>query len=527
MNKPVTRAQLRQFRNRSRIKMTYRHVAVDRRQCRRLFMAILLGHDSTRISQLLAAGANPNVFNYENQMPLQLAVLGGNFDVIRVLIEAGAKIGVVRDAVCSGVMPFAARHATPQVMRFLLSLGGDPMARNYGGSNYNMSAVHAAARHGCKETLRVMLEAGGDASMSDSEGWSPARLVVHEAFVIAQKTSPLRPNPTDDDWLDYIDFEKIQCLRDFGYDINEDPPLLKTMLSDHRRGEAVGAAISMGLSSGAKLHVLDPSTKKFRWVPVMDALALSGHVSGYVEALRGGMEPCVAPEYLRKLVVAGVRRGDIGGLQDLGEAGVFSRLDLHALSLDVFSDAVSMIPKDGDSSHTRLLDALESWGFDCNVDGGLAAASAIATIRPERKTYAQVVDWFLVRSPNALGVPVREDGLSAMHFAAAKGDVEFMKFLVSRGADPAVESFQGERPLKLALECKQLDAVIYLSTVTKTDLKQPLWGKKLFDYFNGRRGVPKEEINYLKVFVASQEAMLAQSESQEVSSPHRRRGLSL
>ncbi len=517
-----SREELRKFRRGLRSMTAHSHVRMNRRQCRKLFFALFLGRDASVISKILAAGANPNIYTGDSLMPLQMAVANGDLEVIRVLVGAGAKMGVIKDAMDSGVMPFAARMASAGVMRYLLGLGGDPMARHYVGSAH-MSALHLAAREGHHDTLRAMLEAGGKPQEHDTNGHTPAHMVLIEALAQADRTGVLRPNLKPEDWLDFLDLEKLHSLRQFGYEIDDDFLSVSLLTRNRAQKGCVGVAIDMGLSPRSRLHMRDPVTGKFRWLPVMDGLAIAGNLSGYVEAIGRGMAPCQEPLYLAQLVKSAVRRGDLSGLHELRELGVFSAVRCADLLDDVYSSAVNVVSQ----SNVKLLDFLESVGIACDVDGGVVAASAIAGVRTEFKVYGPATEWLLRRVPNALSIPIGSSGLTAMHYAAAKGDVAFIQYLVAQGGDPSIETENGEQPLKNALEGKHLDAVVYLATVTRTDLRQPLWGKGLFQYFSGRRAVPKETINYLKLFVASQQALLEGAGNEDLPSPVRKRGLSL
>jgi ankyrin repeat protein len=53
------------------------------------------------------------------------------------------------------------------------------------------------------------------------------------------------------------------------------------------------------------------------------------------------------------------------------------------------------------------------------------------------------------------------NGYSVLHVAAEKGDLEFVKDLIERGADPSLE-VEGKSPLYLAFENRKMDVVGFL-----------------------------------------------------------------
>ncbi|KAF7302860.1 Ankyrin repeat protein [Mycena kentingensis (nom. inval.)] len=93
------------------------------------------------VRQLLAAGANPNIF-MPNHIPLLAAARGNHIDIIEALLEAGADIHVRDDRLCGGI-----HHAL------------------YYGMNVSQS-----------RTLRLLLERGADPNRADADSVTPMHL---------------------------------------------------------------------------------------------------------------------------------------------------------------------------------------------------------------------------------------------------------------------------------------------------------------------------------------------------------------
>jgi ankyrin repeat protein len=103
---------------------------------------------------LLDAGADIDD-HFQNERAISYAVARNHVDVVRLLLEEGAS---TEDAGKFGLVSIAADHGAWDVLRLLLSAGGDINACGRKGH----SALQAAAGQGLMEIVRELLAAGAD-----------------------------------------------------------------------------------------------------------------------------------------------------------------------------------------------------------------------------------------------------------------------------------------------------------------------------------------------------------------------------
>ncbi len=132
--------------------------------------------DLDALHSLLDAGEHPDTLE---QMPdsrpttaLQLAAGEGKTEVVRILLEAGARTDIT-DVEGWTVLHVAAQHAGPDTVQLLIAAGADVGAR---GPD-NATALHLAARRGDADAasaiIGILLDAGAGPLLEDDEGHTP------------------------------------------------------------------------------------------------------------------------------------------------------------------------------------------------------------------------------------------------------------------------------------------------------------------------------------------------------------------
>eukprot|EP00300_Choanocystis_sp_HF-7_P011325 c17411_g1_i1.p1 GENE.c17411_g1_i1~~c17411_g1_i1.p1 ORF type:complete len:235 (+),score=34.63 c17411_g1_i1:23-706(+) len=132
-------------------------------------MMAMRENNCPNVSQMLVT--NPALINAQDWLfgmtPLQHAISFGHIDVISLLIQHGANI---HDSSNYPAMHSASAYDRPDVVRFLLSLGADPMAvREETGE----TPLHVAAKAGCNSVIEALLQHGCDINALDLRGASP------------------------------------------------------------------------------------------------------------------------------------------------------------------------------------------------------------------------------------------------------------------------------------------------------------------------------------------------------------------
>jgi ankyrin repeat protein len=119
------------------------------------------------VKALIAAGADVNLKGFGGVTALRVAVAMGDVDVVRLLLDAGAKTGEYDDLNGSNALLSAAEHGYPDIVRVLLSAGADKEATDHLDRyvqddplklNFATPLIHASAL-GNADVVRVLLAA--------------------------------------------------------------------------------------------------------------------------------------------------------------------------------------------------------------------------------------------------------------------------------------------------------------------------------------------------------------------------------
>jgi ankyrin repeat protein len=119
---------------------------------------------------LLRAGANASARDRYGLMPLTLACLNGNADMIRRLLDAGADANTVDPAGETALMT-AARTGTVAAMRVLLERGATVDARD---PEFGQTALMIAVREQHVSAVRFLIEAGAAVDARTRTGPTPS-----------------------------------------------------------------------------------------------------------------------------------------------------------------------------------------------------------------------------------------------------------------------------------------------------------------------------------------------------------------
>ncbi len=136
---------------------------------------------------LLTIGADPAIPSYNNHSAAGIAAFFGEYDRIKILLDAGADPNQVREETGESPLHLATckinKPGTTQCVGFLLSYGADPNHQALEGVgsdcfNGNLWVVaetplHRAAAYGEMKMNQLLLEHGGDISLKDCYGYLP------------------------------------------------------------------------------------------------------------------------------------------------------------------------------------------------------------------------------------------------------------------------------------------------------------------------------------------------------------------
>jgi len=145
-------------------------------------MGPLLNFHPEVTGYLLEHGADPNVQRNENIAPVIVGVCG-NFDCVRLMVEAGADVNRASEHNGETVLHAFAGGSNALAVRFLLEHGANPNARTKPGmKTYGLwrdarvrgeTPLHRAAAWGSSEVIQQLLDAGADPTIRDANNDTP------------------------------------------------------------------------------------------------------------------------------------------------------------------------------------------------------------------------------------------------------------------------------------------------------------------------------------------------------------------
>jgi uncharacterized protein len=147
--------------------------------------------DVAEIERLIAAGADPNVFEGTGYCtPLQWAACNGRVPAIAALLKAGARVDGVDSG---GITPLmlAAEKGRKAAIDALVAAGADVHHINVNGN----TVLHLASRNGHLDAARVLLEAGARTDVRNKDGKRPidvVRVPLAQSLRLRDRTTPLR-----------------------------------------------------------------------------------------------------------------------------------------------------------------------------------------------------------------------------------------------------------------------------------------------------------------------------------------------
>lgn len=124
---------------------------------------------------LLDAGADPDARSNGRRTLLMEATRGMDIELMQILLDAGADPNITVDEFIGmgddfglTVLMVAVRTLSPEIVRLLIDAGADPNL--WSGSRGGRPPLLEAVRSGNIEVVRVLLEAGADVNVQVSGG---------------------------------------------------------------------------------------------------------------------------------------------------------------------------------------------------------------------------------------------------------------------------------------------------------------------------------------------------------------------
>ncbi len=335
------------------------------------------------------------------ETPLSLAIKTERWDIIDLLLDAGAEINLAAHGYDTP-LGLAARIGDTELMQHLIDRGAD-----INGAPDADTPLVSAAKDGCVESVRFLLDHGADVN-AETECGTPliaGALYAHEQFV------PI-----------------ARILLEAGADVNK-ATLENTPLIAAARAASVDS-VRFLLEAGA-----DVNKATLGYTPLI-AAAEEGFMDGVRLFLDAGADVNIQSDFYTPLIAAAE-----GGNRDIVRLLLDAGADVNAKT--EFSTALIEAVEKGNIEIVRmLLDA----GADVHATTRDHAPLVSAVEREEEPGGPEVINLLLEAGAD---VNAEADGTTALMVALARGNLALAHFLRRAGAIDKPRYFKWKKDLDL------------------------------------------------------------------------------
>jgi uncharacterized protein len=393
-------------------------------------------NDARMVKMLLAAGAEPEGANADHQTALMLAIKTGNMDNIRMLVDAGANVNNVETFHNQTPLMWAAsadRNAAAMV-DLLLSKGANVKARSQfrdwasqvssepraqfrpvGG----LTALLYAARDGCFECVESLIKAGADVNVPTPEGVNPLMLAIDNGHAeVAKLLLDHGANPGLWDWWGrtplYIAIDRKEAVGGGGRG---------------GRGAAAGTGARQPGARGAQ-----PAVSNMDLITTfLDKGADPNAEMNFHRPSRGGNSGRFGESQLSTgctPLFRAVQGNDREVIRALLDRGADPNINTMGYTAFLWAAGVTAGGRGGGAAQVNreVLDLMFEHGANVNMQ---VTGSQLYSHHP------------LYQNPPS------NEGTSALHAAAQRGDTDLVKYLLDHGANPNLLDAKGRKPVDL------------------------------------------------------------------------------
>lgn len=316
---------------------------------------------------LIRAGADVNVAGSLGETALSLSVIKSNLESVGLLITSGADVNVRRDI--TGLMPLmvAATSNDTEIMKSLIRSGADVDAAAKDGS----TALIMATKRGKLESALTLLEAGAHVDARDSNGWTALQWASTEG---------------------HVEIAKLLEEEGASMAVLNDSELIKAVMAQNM------TAVQEALFNGA-----NPNARDYTGKPILISAASRGN-----------------PEIVQALIGAGA---------DINTKDSLSWTPLYAAAM---------------RGHTQVVKLLLDTNGIQVTGADLAVAAGGGNMVPHGGK-AEIVQMLI-----DAGADVNWGDGEALRNAAWSGNAEIVKMLLTAGANPNLKDRSDMTPLSRA-----------------------------------------------------------------------------
>jgi ankyrin repeat protein len=378
--------------------------------------------DAHMVKTLLDAGAGVEGANLDGETALMLAIKTGALPIVQMLINAGANVNTVEKEHNQTPLMYAgaAKKNAGEMVKLLLSKGADvkPRSLSYDWPSHiseeprvqyhpfgGLTALLYAARDGCYDCVEALIAKGADVNVPTPEGVTPLMIALdNDNNDVAKLLLDHGANPSVWDW--------------YG----------RTALYiaiDRKDGGSSGGGIKVTIDASHSSRFTDKDIISFLLDANVDPDAeLRMHRptrGGYTGRFSDPLQDLGATPLLRAII-----GNDMEVVQLLLAKGASPNINAMGVTPFLVAAGVGGGGQRGGQT-TALLDVLLQHGADVN-------AQVTGT-----KTYSMRI----ARTPST------NEGMTALHVAAQSGNVNLVRYLLEKGANPEITDSNGRKAIDL------------------------------------------------------------------------------
>lgn len=389
--------------------------------------------DPRMVKLLLDAGAEPEGANQDGQTALMLAAKAENIPIAEMLIEAGADVNAIEEFHRQTPLMWAAAASddSGEMVKLLLAHGADVTPRalysNWGSqitseprAQYRpvggLTALLYAARGGCYRCVEALLEAGADVNRPTPEGVTPLMIALdNDHDEVAKLLLDRGANPRVWDWWGrtalYIVIDRkavatVGAADVFGNIRRSSPSPPPPGIAEVSEMEIVDQLLAAGVDPNPQLNMHRPSR--------------GGNSGRFIDPLLNtGCTP----------LLRATMAGDMEVIRALVDHGADPNINGMGLTPFLYAAGVG-------TGARRVVNREPNWeAMELFVEHGADVNAQV--------TGTLTYNMRIARSPSA------NEGMSALHAAAQRGDTDLVRYLLEHGIDTGLLDADGRTALDL------------------------------------------------------------------------------
>ena len=437
-----------------------------------LFEAVKKG-DIEQAKKVIAQGADVNATEDLGQVrwtPLIAAASGGNARVVKVLLENGAEVDA-NDSYGYTPLYYALwtdGNDSEEIVRALIASGADVNKRSPSDKRYSPLVFAIWLREGREDNVKVLLDAGADIDVKDDNGLTPLYWAAFDSSKDVLDLILARGNYANTIHLAACrgDLSRVKTLIKEGTDVNARDGFGCTPLHWAALAKSPEVADFL-IVKGADLNAEDSRNLTPLMaacaLPVVELLISKGADIQGQDALQGQTKlhmACVGGE--KEVADLLIRRGadvnlrDKRGATPLWIAARGGHKEIVELLIEKGADISA---SDGRREATPLLIAARSGHAD--VVELLIAKGADVNV-PDNQGLTPLAMAKQGKHTEVVNVLRQHGAVETLHGAAASGDIDEVKRLLSEGRDINSKDSEGRTPLHLAADRGDKEMVKFL-----------------------------------------------------------------